>query len=227
MRFAPKAAASLIALAFAGCAHVPKDSGFADVRRTVEAETGQAFAWDSTRPVEPVSDAAVRPLLEETLTADRAVQIAFAHNRDLQATVEQLGIARAELIAASTVRNPVFDGQLRFPGEPTKPFEIGISQTLMDIFNLGERKKLGRAQFESAKLSVGGALIHFAAEVRTVYYDLLAAQKILARQDTIMKAQEASTELARRQHTAGNISDLDLESEQSRYEQVKLDHARA
>jgi cobalt-zinc-cadmium efflux system outer membrane protein len=42
-----------------------------------------------------------------------------------------------------------------------------------------------------------------------------------------MKAQEAAAELARRQHAAGNISDLDLENEQSRYVQVKLDHARA
>lgn len=42
-----------------------------------------------------------------------------------------------------------------------------------------------------------------------------------------MKAQEAATELAKRQHFAGNISDLDLENEQSRYEQVKLDYARA
>lgn len=42
-----------------------------------------------------------------------------------------------------------------------------------------------------------------------------------------MKAQEVSADLARRQHSAGNISDLDLENEQSRYEQVKLDYARA
>src|SRR5262249_32390884 len=37
----------------------------------------------------------------------------------------------------------------------------------------------------------------------------------------------AATELGGRQHVAGNISDLDLETEQSRYEQEKLDYARA
>lgn len=221
------AAATAFALLLAGCASVPRDSGFADVRRTVATETGQAVEWDPGRPVEPPDDAAVASLLQEPLTPDRAVQVAFANNRDLQATLEGLGVARAELIAASTVRNPLLDGEIRFPGDPAKPFEVAISQTLMDIFQLGNRKKLGRAQFEAAKLRVGGALIHFAAQVRMNYYDLLAARKILARQDTIMKAQEAATELARRQHSAGNISDLDLETEQSRYEQVKLDHARA
>ena len=43
----------------------------------------------------------------------------------------------------------------------------------------------------------------------------------------MLNAQQAAADLALRQHAAGNISDLDLETEQSRYEQVKLDHARA
>jgi cobalt-zinc-cadmium efflux system outer membrane protein len=221
------AAAASLASLLAGCASVPRDAGFADVRRTVVTETRQPLDWDPRRPVEPPDDAAVAPLLQEVVTPDRAVQIAFAHNRDLQATLEELGIARADLIAASTIRNPIADGEIRFPGEPAKPFEIAIHKTVMDLFQLGNRKKLGRARFEAAKLRVGGAIIHFAAQVRMGYFDLLAARKILARQETVLKAQEAATELARRQHSAGNISDLDLENEQSRYEQVKLDHARA
>jgi outer membrane protein, heavy metal efflux system len=227
MRLAPRVIAVAVATSLGACASVPKDSGFGDVRRTVATETQQPVEWDSGRPVEPPDDAAVAPLLEEVLTPERAVQVAFAHNRDLQATLEELGVARAELIAASTVRNPVADGEIRFPGDPARPFEITVHKTIMDLFQLGNRKKMGRARFEAAKLRVGGAVIHFAAQVRTSYYDLLAARKILARIETILRAQEAAAELARRQHSAGNISDLDLESEQSRYEQIKLDHARA
>ena len=211
----------------AGCASVPRDSGFADVRRAVMAETRQPVEWDPRREVQPPDDAAVATLLSDELTVDRAVQIAFANNRDLQATLEELGLARAELIGASTIRNPLFDGEVRFPGDPRGPFELAFSQTLVDIFQLGNRKRLGRAQFEAAKVRVSGAVINFAGQVRMEYYDALAARKILARQEAIMKAQEAATEVARRQHFAGNISDLDLENEQSRYEQVKLDYARA
>jgi cobalt-zinc-cadmium efflux system outer membrane protein len=206
---------------------VPKDSGFADVRRAVMTETQQPVEWDPRREVDPPNDASVAALLSEELTVERAVQIAFANNRDLLATLEELGLARAELIGASTIRNPLFDGEVRFPGSPRSPFELAFSQTLIDIFQLGNRKKLGRAQFEAAKVRVSGAAINFAGEVRMHYYDALAARKILARQEAILKAQEAATELAKRQHFAGNISDLDLENEQSRYEQVKLDYARA
>jgi cobalt-zinc-cadmium efflux system outer membrane protein len=208
------------------CASVPRDAGFSDVRRTVEAETRQSVDWQPQLAIEEPDDGAVAVSLGETMTADRAVQIAFAHNRDLQATLEELGIARSELIAASTIGNPLIDAETRFAA-PKNPFEIGISKTLMDVFNLRHRKKLGRAQFENAKLRVGGAIIHFAAQVRLRYYELLAARKVLALQVTITKAQEAAAELALRQHAAGNISDLDLETDQAGYEQVKLDHARA
>lgn len=228
MTFGSKAVAlASLAAALSGCASVPRDAGFADVQREVMTETQQPVQWDPRREVSPPDDAMVQSLLQEPLTADRAVQIAFANNRDLQATFEDLGLARADLIAASTIRNPLFSGEIRFPHEPKAPFELGLAQSLIDIFQLRNRKKFGRAQFEAARLRVSGATINFAGQVRAEYYDLLAARRILARQETIMKAQEAATELARRQHFAGNISDLDLENEQSRYEQVKLDYARA
>jgi cobalt-zinc-cadmium efflux system outer membrane protein len=228
MNLPPRATAAVfLASLLSGCASVPKDSGFADVRRQVMTETQQPVEWEPRQEIRPPDDAVVASLMREELTADRAVQIAFANNRDLQATLEELGLARAELIGASTIRNPLFDGEVRFPGAPRSPFEIVVAQTLVDIFQLGNRKKLGRAQFEAAKVRVSGAIINFAGQVRMDYYDALAARRILARQETVMKAQEAATELAKRQHFAGNISDLDLENEQSRYEQVKLDYARA
>jgi cobalt-zinc-cadmium efflux system outer membrane protein len=219
--------ATAAGLLLAGCASVPRDSGFADVRKTIAAETRQEVEWEPARPVLPPDDAALQALLQDELSVERAVQIAFAHNRDVQATLEGLGIARAELIAAGTIRNPLAHGEVRFPGDPARPFEIGLTKSLLDLLQLGNRKKLGRAQFEAEKVRVSAAVINFAAEVRISYFDLLAARKVLARQDTILKAQEAATELSRRQHRAGNISDLDLENEQARYEQVKLEHARA
>ena len=228
MIFAIRSGAIAVAASLAvGCASAPKDAGFADVRRAVLEETRQPVEWDPSKPVEPLDDARVAPLMTGELTVDRAVQVAFANNRDVQATLEELGIARGDLLAAGTIRNPIFHAEIRFAGDVANPIEFGLAQTLVDIFHLKNRKRLGRAQFDAARTRVAAAVMHFAGQVRTDYFDLLAARKVLARQDTMMKGQEASTDLARRQHAAGNISDLDLENEQSRYEQAKLDHARA
>ena len=220
--------ALLIVASFAvGCASAPKDAGFGDVRTAVIEHTGQPVVWDPAEPVRPPDDSDVAALLAEELTADRAVQIAFANNRDVQATLEELGIARGDLLAAGTIRNPLFHAEVRFADGSPNPIELGLAQSIFDLIQIKGRKRLGRARFEAARVNVVGAVVRFAAEVRTDYFDLLAARRILARQETVMKAQAAATELARRQHAAGNISDLDLENEQSRFEQVKLDHARA
>jgi len=211
-----------------GCASVPRDAGFSDVEKAVTERTGHKVVWqDASRSEPPTTDDAVKPLLQGELTLDQVVQIALANNRNLQATLAELGIARADLIEAVTVRNPILDGEIRFQGEPRNPFEIAITQTLLDLFQLPSRRRFGRALFEASKLRVTGTVINFAAEVRSHYYDLQAAQQILARQRVITDAARASTELSQGQHIAGNISDLDLENEQGLYEQAKLDLARA
>lgn len=209
-----------------GCVSVPHDAGFGEVEKAVAERTGQPVVWQAGSDP-PTSDEAVRTLLAGKLTAERAVEIALRNNRDLQAELAELGIARADLIEAITVRNPILDSEIRFPGDPKNPFEIAVTQTLLDLFQLPARRRFGLALFEASKLRVTGAVVNFAGEVRTHYYDLQAARLVLVQQRVITEAARASTDLARRQHTAGNISDLDLENEQAVYEQAKLDLARA
>lgn len=222
MRQAAWMGAAIAALLAAGCASVPRDAGVAEVQKQIESQ-GLRIAWSPDQPVEPPDDAKLRPLLEGELTVDRAVEIALARNPDLLAAMEELGVARADLIAASTVRNPIAHGEVRFPG---RAFEVGLTQTLIDLFLLRNRRALGQAEFEAARLRVAGAVIGFAAEVRADWYVLQAAQQALAQQRTIAEAEQASAELALRQHVAGNISDLDLEKQQALYERAKLDLAR-
>lgn len=216
----------LAALLAAGCASVPRDAGLVDLQKRVE-QSGTRFSWSPEQPIVPPSDERLRPLLEGELTADHAVEIALGNNRGLLATLEELGVARADLIAASTIRNPIFDGEVRFPGDPRNPFELGITQTLVDLFQLPRRRALGQATFDVARLRVTGEVLGFGAEVRADYFTLQAAQQALGEQRRITAAAKASAELARRQHEAGNISDLDLENEQALYERAKLDLARA
>ena len=214
------------ALLAGGCASVPSDAGLGDVQKRIKEAGGQPLAWSPAQPVEPPSDERLRPLLEGELTVERAVEIALANNRGLLATLEGLGVARADLIVASTVRNPVLDAEVFFPSG-ANPFEVGITQTLVDLFQLRKKRALGEAAFAAARLRVTGSVLGFAAGVRADYYTLQAAQQALAQQRTLLTAAEASAELSRRQHDAGNISDLDLELEQANYERAKLDLARA
>ena len=224
---ATRLGALALSITLSGCVSVPRDSGMPDVAKTVNDRTGQAIRWNDHDRIGPSSDDAVATMLQGELTADRAVGIAFANNHDLQATLEELGIARADLIQASQIRNPIFDGELRFPGSPARPFELSVTETLLDLIQLPARRKLGTTMFEATKVRISGAVVNFAAEVRSDYYALQAAQQVLARQSTITEAARVSAEISTRQHDAGNIADLDLENEQAVYEQAKLDLARS
>lgn len=198
---------ALLLLATA-CASVPPDAGTSDVQRAIAERTTQSTETGGE------------------LTADKAVALAMANNPRLQATLAELGIARADLMQASVVRNPLFEAEIRFPRDPVRPFELRLAQTLVDLIQLPRRRAAGRAVFEAAKLRVTSEVLRFASDVRARHAELLAASQRVAQARMNFEAAQTSVELAQRQHDAQNITDLDLENEQAQYEQAKLELAR-
>ena len=201
----------LALLALTACVSVPRDAGMNEVQQAV-TQRGVAFT--------------AQPRGGE-LTADEAVALAIANNPRLQVALAELGVARADLIEASTITNPVFEFEIRFPGEPYRPYELRLAQSLIELIQLPRRRALGRAAFDAAQMRVSSEVLRFAADVRSAYYDLLAATQHAALTRTTFDAAQASVEVAVKQHAAENITDLDLENEQALYEQAKLDLARA
>jgi outer membrane protein, heavy metal efflux system len=206
------------------CASVPRDAGTSDVRQAVAERTNQTVEWKAEPST--ADDPRIRDLLAGELTADKAVAVAMANSPRLQATLAELGIARADLLQASLVRNPLFEAEIRFPRDPFRPFELRLAQTLVDLIQLPRRRAIGRAVFDAAKLRVTSEVLRFAADVRAQHAELVAASQRVAQSRMHLETAKASAELAQRQHDAQNITDLDLENEQAQYEQAKLDLAR-
>ncbi len=216
-----KTAVSLLSVALlASCVSVPRDAGLADVR----ARTSSAVSW-SAQP-STTDHERVRALLHDELTADAAVEIAMLNSPRLQVALAELGIARADLIEASTVANPVFEFELRIPGEPYRPYELRLAQSLIELIQLPRRRAIGRVAFDAAQMRVSSEVLRFGADVRMSYFDVVAASQHLAQSRTIVESARAAADVALRQHAAGNITDLDLENEQARYEQARLELAQ-
>lgn len=205
-------------LFLAGCASVPRDGGFSEVQRTVLERARQPI---EVRRGE--ADAArVRELLAGELTADKAVAVALANHPRLQAILAGLGAARADLLEASTISNPMLEFEWRVPGRPFNPYEVTIAQSILDLVQLPRKRAAGKAAFEAAKSRVAAEVLAFAADVRDDYHALLAAVQKLAFSRTATEAARVSAELAVRQHEAGNLTDLELEQQQAAYERAKL-----
>ena len=214
--------------ALAGCS-VPREAEFSDVARTIEERTGHRIFWNQGGSADAAVRARVDEMLRGPLSAGQAVQIALLDNRGIQATYEDLKLAQADVVQAGLLKNPVFTASVRFPtsGSSRAPaYDLGVEQDFLDLLLIPARKRVARAMFDAAKLRVGGEVLALAHDTRVAYVSLQAAQQVSALRKTIVEAAEASVELSRRQHEAGNISDLDRSVEEASYRQLELEVMR-
>jgi cobalt-zinc-cadmium efflux system outer membrane protein len=218
----------MAALALAGCASVSPKPAFEDVSKLVRERGGGALHWDQGTPADDQLKARVHELVRGQLTPDAAVEVALLRNQGLIATYEELGVAQADLVQAGLLRNPTFGARVRFPaGGGAVANDVSVAQDFIDLFTLPLRKRVAAAQLDATKARVGGAVLELTAQLRSAIVTLQAAQAIVEVRKLVLEAQEAAAELRRRQHAAGNISELDLVQEEASYQQGKLDLGRA
>ncbi|MFO0590890.1 MAG: TolC family protein [Polyangiaceae bacterium] len=204
-----------------GCASTSPEPAFQDMSRLVEARSGHSVVW-SRDTEDPEIVAAIDRLLEQELTADRAVSIALLGNPSLRAAFEDLSIAQADLVQAGLLKNPVLGAGLVGSG-----LFVTLEQDFLDLAMIPMRKRVAAADLEAAKLRVGDRVLALSAEVRGAFFAAQAAEQTAAMRRIVREAAEAAAELARRQHEAGTIGDLELSSELSLASQVRIDLQRA
>lgn len=203
---------------------VPQNAGYEDVR-TIIATTGHEVRWSHVDARDTTKD--VQAILSEALTADGAVKLALLNNAELQAMFEELGIARGELIRALRLPNPTAEGGLQYAEGESPNIELSISQDLSELILLPLRSNAAEAEFAAAQLDVAGRVMDLILEVRKGFYEYIADQQILELRKTVLEALRASALAAEQIHGAGNMSDLDLASQQVLYEEARVSFSSA
>jgi cobalt-zinc-cadmium efflux system outer membrane protein len=221
-----------IALAAAGllggCASVNPRPAFEDVRGTVADRSRLQAEWARTEAEASAADEIVGKLLADPLTVDAAVQIAFLNNPELQATFEEIGVSQADLAQAARLSNPELSAFVRFPSEGSgRNVEFSLVQDVFDIFVQPLRKKLAAAQLEQTKLRVANEVLGLATEVKEAVLTLQAREQLVARLRAIRDLTETAADFAQKQHEAGNIGDLELESRTVIHRESKVEVAMA
>ena len=213
----------------AGCAQVPKEAGFNEVKGLVGQRVDYRLQWNQETEADRQVEKAIEEMLKNELTPEASVQIALLNNPNLQAIYEDLGITQADVVEAGLLENPVLFGQARFPNksEESTNYEFGITQNFLNILMLPARKKLSAIRFEQVKLQVADKVIQLAAEVQKSYFSAIGAKQTRNMRNEITLAAGNSFELALRLHSAGNIDDLDLAQEKAHFEQSRLELANS
>jgi cobalt-zinc-cadmium efflux system outer membrane protein len=216
--------AGLSTVLMAGCSLNPRGA-FNDVANTVDRASGKRVSWIRNGEEAAEAHRAVQTLLSRPLSADSAVQIALLNNRDLQARYEEIGISYADYIQAGLPRNPSVAAHLDFSRQGPAT-EYSVAQDIISLLLLPLRKKIAAAQLETTKKRVAGEVLGLLAETKTAFYTLQARQQLLGRLKLIVETNEAAADIAKRQHDAGNITDLDLANQAALYGQSRVDVAQ-
>ena len=215
-------------LTVSACASTSPRPALDDVSRLVQERSGKPLHWDEGTQADEQVKARIRGLLGEQLTQEGAVEIALLRNQGLVAVYEELGVAQADLVESGLLKNPTFRAHVGFPaGSGPTETELSVTEDFLSMITLPLRKTVAAAQLDAAKARVASAVLALAAEVREAFVTLQATQATAKVQRLMLEGQQAAAELRRRQHTAGNIGDLELTQEEAFYQQGKMGVARA
>ena len=196
----------------------PRDAGFGSVQVLVEQRAGLDAQWHY---LDGPTDATVVEMLAQPVGSEEAVRIALLNNRDLQASFEELGIARASLLEASLPPNIELDFERhKLPGERSE-FSFGATIDLSRLIFLSMRRGVASAELDAVRFQTTGTVLGFAQAVRTAYYDYQAAEQLLELDNTVLEAAAASYDIAQRLSEAGNIAALELANERAFYEESR------
>ena len=144
--------------------------------------------------------------LEDGLTEDEAVALALWNNAQFQADLVQLGYARADLIEAGMLRNPILS--LLFPLGP-KQFESTLNLPIEFFWQRPKRvasAKLNTEQVADNLIQHGLNLIR---DVMIAYTDLECAQKREVITAEEAKLQHEIADIASERFKVGDISGLE------------------
>jgi cobalt-zinc-cadmium efflux system outer membrane protein len=217
----------LTLLLCAGCASIPADRGLSDVQAQITERGGAQLpspdSFDKSADDAAESAQLVSELLSHTpLTVDDAVRIALIANPKLRSEYAKLGLSGAEVYSAGRLSNPTLSASILFGGDGDKT-TFGLAQSFTDLLFLPARSRLAQAEFERAKVVMGGELINFSGDVEAAYYRLVGATQVARMRAAVAQATTTSAALAQRFADAGTLSALALAQNQIEAEQTQLD----
>lgn len=210
-----------------GCTSVSKDAGFAEIREMVQHRSEQIPIWLRAESELQAQQLTIRSMLANSLTADDVVCIMLMNNFELQARLMELGIAQADLVQASRIRNPSISYLKLTPVQDEYNIERRIIFDVMSLLTLPMRRAIEKKHFEQTKLHIAIKILEKIAQTRKAYYAAIASEQKLRYLKEILDASKASAQLAQKMAETGNWNKLQQTREQVFYAQLAAEFAKA
>lgn len=194
---------------FGGCATVDPHLDYQQSAQRVATATGYGELYqpgDDQR-----IDAAVGELLADGLTLDEAVRVCLLNNPSLQASVFNVGMARADLLQSGLLSNPSLGLSFRLPaGGGLSAIDGGIAQNIADLWQIPVRKRIAGRELDRAILELAGDAADLAARAKLAYFEAVAAGLLHETLQVNLDIAGELLDLAKRRKEAGAGTEVDV-----------------
>lgn len=216
-----------IILLLTGCASVQTQQEWKRIKHFSVERTGIEIIWEQSEEDAWAVKEEVKRLLSDGITMDESVKIALLNNRKLQASFEEIGIAKADLVQAGLFANPNLSAIFRFPfGGGSTGIETAGLLNIADFWQIPIRKKAAAAGLESIMLQVSEEILNTAAEAKKAYIGYSALSSVRHEMDRMKDhIEEWRDHLIYRQQF-GYASELDIYMANALAAETKLEFAR-
>ena len=154
----------------------------------------------------------IKDLLKNGLTRKEAIRISLLNNQTLQATLESLGIARADVIQAGLYTNPQLGTLFRFPtsGATGTNAELDLFFRISDLWNIPLRRKVAEVEALRTTQLVVQEILQTAASARDAFDDLLLQRAMLQFMTGNVELFQTTVQELKVRFHAGLVNDLDI-----------------
>lgn len=167
-------------------------------------------------PTGPTSDAG-RSLSDEVdlsgpVTVEACVHLALRRAPDLAAFEAQVAAAEAQVVTARTWPNPTLAATAIDVGQTDRALaQLQLTYPVLFAWTRGLQERVARAGLEGADLAVDEERRLIAARVGEVYFDVLAADELVASELAALETARELSALLSRRAALGDASLLDAE----------------
>ena len=201
------------------CARVDHTAEFRQAAGQMKTASGLETPWgDGAEPQDlTLDDGGVLPL-------DRAVALALRNNRSLRADMETIASAKADLVQAGLLSNPMLTVMARFPeGGGRASLDFGLSKDIADLWLIPSRKRAAQRMLQRTILSFTDSAVALINEVKTTYYTVGYQTTAIELQNRNIRVLRETVELAQARFRAGDTSQLDVNLTRSRLIEAQLE----
>ncbi|TWT44484.1 Outer membrane efflux protein [Phycisphaerae bacterium RAS1] len=218
------ASGTIVAIAWlgmllSGCAQIDHRTELQEAAQRFEKLTGRNPSWR-----EPFEGGELVVDGSGVLTLDNSLQLGLQNNRSLRADLEVIGQAKADLIQAGLLPNPMLAVSLQFPeaGGLAK-LTFGLAQDLAAIWLIPRRVEAARDLLQQRILSVADTALGLTTDIRANYSALQYQTLAIRFQEQNLQILREAMEIAQARLRAGSTSQLDVNLVQSRYLETDLE----